>query len=140
MVTQLRKLMPYLFVATLAAVAYDGWFFFSRWRDNREAERLSRVAEAEAARKTIDMMGGGQLKIANFYASPSTIRRGQHANLCYGVYGAKSVRIQPAVEELHPAISRCFPVSPEKSTEYQLVAQDASGHTTTRELTLQVVP
>src|SRR5438034_4510776 len=105
MLPLLRKALPFLAVALLAAAAYDGWFFYSRWRGAREAERMSRAQEAEEARRTIDGLGGGQLKILNFYANPGVIRRGEHANICYGVYGAKLVRIEPAVKELHPAVA-----------------------------------
>src|SRR5258707_9415796 len=124
----LRKALPFLTVAIFAAAAYDGWFFYSRWRDAHETERTTQAMEVEEARRTIDMLGGGRLKILNFYASPAAIRRGEHANICYGVNGAKSVRIEPPVEELHPAMSHCLQVSPSRSTEYKLVAEDSSGH------------
>ena len=140
MLALLRKALPYLAVAILAAAAYDGWVFYSRWRDNREAEQTRKAKEAEEARRTIDMLGGGRLKILNFYASPAAIRRGEHANICYGVNGAKSVRIEPPVEELHPAMSHCLQVSPSRSTEYKLVAEDSSGRAVTQSFVLRVVP
>lgn len=136
----LRKALPFLTTAILAVAAYDGWVFYSRWRDARETERTRQVKQAEEARRTIDMLGGGQLKILNFYASPGAIRRGEHANICYGVYGAKSVRIEPPVEELHPAAAHCLQVSPFRSTEYKLVAEDGLGHTATQRFVLQVAP
>lgn len=140
MLPLLRKVLPFLTVAILAFAAYDGWVFYSRWRDARETERMRQAKEAEQARRTIDMLGGGQLKVLSFYASPGTIRRGEHASICYGVYGAKSVRIEPPVEELHPALAYCLQVSPPKSTEYKLVAQDGSGHTATERFVLHVAP
>jgi hypothetical protein len=140
MIRLLRKALPLLSVAILAAVAYDGWFFYSRWRDARRTERMSREQDAENARRTIDMLGGGQLKILNFSASPGSIRRGEHANICYGVYGAKSVRIEPPIEQLHPAVSHCLQVSPSSSTEYKLVGEDSLGHAATANFVLQVVP
>jgi hypothetical protein len=124
----------------LAAVAYDGWFFYGRWRDARQTERMIREQDAANARRTIDMLGGGQLKILNFYASPGSIRRGEHANICYGVYGAKSVRIEPPIEQLHPAITHCLHVSPSSSTEYKLVAEDSLGHSATATFVLKVAP
>ena len=101
---------------------------------------MNQAKKAEEARRTIDMLGGGQLKILNFYASPDAIRRGEHASICYGVYGAKSVRIEPPVKELYPAISYCLQVSPSRSAEYKLVAEDGSNHTATQSLALRVVP
>lgn len=140
MFSLLRKALPFLTAVVLAAVAYDGWVFYSRWRNARETERTTRLKQAEEARRTIDSLGGGQLKILNFYASPGAIRRGERASICYGVYGAKSVRIEPPVEELFPAVSHCFQVSPSKSTEYKLVAEDDSGHTATQRFALEVAP
>ncbi len=140
MISLFRKSLPFLTVGIVAAVAYDGWLFYSRWRDAREGERASREKETEEARRTIDMLGGGHLKILHFYASPGAIRRGEHASICYGVYGAKSVRIDPPVEELHPAVARCLQVSPSTSTEYKLVAEDGMGHTASQGFVLQVVP
>ena len=140
MLSLLRKAMPFLFVATVAAVAYDGWFFYSRWRDARQTERLRLADEAKEARRTMDLLGGGKLRILSFYATPSAIHRGGHANICYGVYGAKAVRMEPPVKELHPAVSNCFQVSPSRSTEYKLVVEDHSGQTATQSFTLQVAP
>jgi hypothetical protein len=136
----IRKSLPYLTVVILAAIAYDGWFFYSRWREAREAERMSQAEEAEQARRTIDMLGGGRLKILHFYASPGVIRRGEPANICYGVYGAKSVRIEPMVEELRPAVARCLQASPLRTTAYKLVAEDGLGHTATQQFVLRVEP
>ena len=136
----LRKTLPFLTAALFVIAAYDAWLFYSRWRDGREAQRWSHAEEAREARQTVDMLGGGQLKILNFYANPGAIRRGDHANICYGVYGAKSVRIEPPVEELHPAVAHCVQVSPSSSTEYKLVAEDGAGHTASEHFTLQVAP
>jgi hypothetical protein len=140
MVSLLRKALPYLTVATIIAAAYDGWFFYSRWRDARESREAAKAHESEEARRTIDMLGGGQLKILSFYPSPAAIRRGDHANICYGVYGAKSVRIDPPVEELHPAVAHCLQVTPSRSTEYRLVAEDGSGHSASQRFVLRVAP
>ena len=138
MVAQLRKALPFLLLATIAAFAYDAWVFYSRWHARREAEQQQRAAESERARETLDLLGGGRLKILSFYASPGVIRRGQHADLCYGVNGARSLRLEPPVAELHPSLSRCVQVAPAKTTRYQLVADDGRGHTATQSFTLQV--
>lgn len=136
----LRRLTPLVTAVLLAAVAYDAWVFYSRWSSSRQAQRAEQAREAEHARKTLDAMGGGGLKILSFYTAPGAIRRGDHASLCYGVTGAQSVRLEPAIEALHPALSYCLQVAPEKDTQYKLVAQDAAGHTATATVTLQVVP
>jgi hypothetical protein len=136
----LRKALPFLIVAILAAGLYDGWIFYSRWRAAGEIERKSEAKKTEDARRTIEMLGGGGLKILNFYASPGAIRRGGRATICFGVFGAKSVRIEPPVESLHPAVSYCFQVSPSRTTEYKLFVEDGSGHTATESFVLTVAP
>jgi hypothetical protein len=140
MLSLVRKALPYLTVATILAAAYDGWLFYSRWRDAREWKEARRAQESDAARRTIDMLGGGPLKILSFYPSPAAIRRGDHSNICYGVYGAKSVRIEPPVEALHPAVAHCLQVTPSRSTEYRLVAEDRSGHSASQSFMLRVAP
>ena len=134
----LRKLMPFLAVATLCAVLYDGWIFYGRWRDRREGARQEKEAEADRARKELDMLGGGGLRILNFYATPGEIKRGEHANLCYGVNGAQSVRIEPLSEALHPAMSHCLQVSPTADTAYTLVAEDGKGQAVKQTFQLHV--
>jgi len=136
----LRRLLPLLSVAVLAAVVYDGWIFYSRWSGARDAERARQAEEARRARQTIDLMGGTDFRIINFYAVPQTIRRGSQARICYGVYGAKRVRVEPAVEDLHPGVSYCLQVAPRKDTAYKLIAEDGAGHSATASLVIKVVP
>ncbi len=136
----LRKALPVLTIGIVAVSLYDAWVFYIRWRDSRAGERMSQTEEADRARRTIDMLGGGRLKILHFYASPSVIRRGEVANICYGVYGAKSVRIEPYIEELRPAVARCVQVSPSSATVYKLMAEDGQGQTATQDFTLKVIP
>ncbi|MEO8368294.1 MAG: hypothetical protein ABI806_03775 [Candidatus Solibacter sp.] len=138
MIALLRKIMPLLALATVCVVLYDGWIFYGRWRARREGERQEKQAEAEHAQKSIDMLGGGGLRILNFYASPGEIKRGERANICYGVYGALSVRIEPLTETLHPAVSHCLRVSPAADTSYTLVADDGKGHSAKQTFELRV--
>jgi len=125
-------------IAVLVAVAYDGWIFFERWRSAREAAEASQAEEARRARQTIDLIGGTDFRIIDFYAVPRVIRPGSQARICFGVYGAKRVRIEPAVGDLHPAVSYCVQVAPRKDTEYKLTAEDVAGHTVTRSLLIAV--
>ncbi len=83
------------------------------------AKRQSAVKDARDARRFVDALGGDRLKILDFYASPATVRRGQSATICYGVNAAASVRLDPPVEQLHPAFSHCFQVAPSRDTELQ---------------------
>src|ERR1039457_2416828 len=129
----LRRALPLVSVAVIAAVIYDGWIFYSRWRSARE------TGEARRARQTLDLIGGTDFRIINFYASPQVIRRGTQAKICFGVYGAKRVRIEPAVEDLRPAASYCLQVAPRKDTAYKLIAEDGAGHTATASLVIKVL-
>jgi hypothetical protein len=136
----LRRALPLLTMAVLAAVAYDGWIFYSRWRAARQGEEASRMAEAQRDQQTLDMLGGTQFRIINFYAVPQQIRRGSQARICFGVYGAKSVRIEPQPGDVHPAISNCIEVTPRRDTAYKLTAEDAGGKTVTASLMIKVSP
>jgi hypothetical protein len=136
----LRRALPYVTVFVGIAALYDGWVFYSRWKSGQDAERERQQAEADRARKTIEMLGGDQLKILSFYASPPLIHPGGQSLICFGVNAAKSVRIDPPVQELHPAVSRCFQVSPRRNTEYKLTAEDGAGHTVTQSLAIRVAP
>lgn len=133
-----RRALPFVSVVVFAAVLYDGWTFYSRWRSAREAEQQQRDEEVRRARQSIDLLGGTGFRIINFYAAPQTIQRGGHANICYGVYGAKSVRMEPPVEALRPAITDCLQVAPHEDTAYKLIAEDGTGHTATASLTIKV--
>jgi hypothetical protein len=136
----LRRVLPYLSVAVVLAIAYDGWIFFSRWSGAREGQKAEQLKQAQDARRTLELLGGEQLKILDFYATPGAIRRGGHATICYGVNDAERVRIEPPVEQLHPAISHCVEVSPLRDTDYKLIAEDRAGHAVTQRLTIKVAP
>jgi hypothetical protein len=130
--------MPFLGFLIAAALIYDGAIFYSRWSGNRRAERERAEKETTQARKTVDALGGGGLKILTFYAAPRVIKRGEHTSLCYGVAGAKAVRLEPAAGEVWPALTHCVQASPRKETEYKLIAEDAAGHSTTQSTTVTV--
>ena len=66
-------------------------------------------------------------KITQFYAQPAHPHKGEKTLLCYGVEDATEVRIDPPVEKLWPALSRCFDVPSEKTVTYTLTASGAGG-------------
>lgn len=134
----LRRIIPVLGILLAVGLVYDGAVFYSRWSGNRQAERARAAAEVAQDQKTIDLLGGDGLKIISFYAAPGTIHRGGHSSLCYGVTGAKTVIMTPAIAQMWPALSRCLDASPRKDTEYKLVAEDAQGHSVTQSLTVTV--
>ena len=136
----LRAILPWLGVVIAIALVYDGWIFYSRWNGAKEIERLRTEQEQVMARKTLKLVGGTQLKINEFYVSPAAIQKGSTANICYGVVGAKTLKLEPPVEEVWPALSHCLQVKPAKTMEYKLTAEDAAGHSATESFTLQVLP
>ena len=140
MLSLIRRAQPLLFAVIICLVAYNGWFFYSRWSGAREAEQMRLAKEREDAQRIIDSLGGGKLKILSFYANPGIIQRGGRSNICYGVYGARSVRMEPPVESLRPAVSHCLQVSPRQTTLYKLIADDGTGQTATESFTLRVDP
>lgn len=122
----------------LIGAAYDGWIFYDRWQSDRDAERAHADAEAERARKTIAAIGGADFGIRSFYASPPVIHRGETASLCYSVFGATTLRLDPPLAEVYPTFNHCIQASPGKDTEFTLTAADAAGHTATAKLVLKV--
>jgi hypothetical protein len=78
------------------------------------------------------------VKITQFYASKPSVPKGETSLLCYGVDGAAKVRVEPPVEQLSPALSRCFEVKPETTTEYTLIAEGRDGTTAKETVSVQV--
>jgi len=131
-----RWFRNYLLISTaviLVLVALAGWILHSRSSDRREA--AARAAEAHSAKKregaarTYETLGGFEFGILNFYATPNEVRRGKASTLCYGVSNANAVRLELPAAEVWPSASRCFDVTPQKTTKYQLTIEDAAGHT-----------
>lgn len=78
------------------------------------------------------------VKITQFYSAKPQIHKGDAALICYGVEGAKTVRLEPAAAELAPALTRCFEVKPTATTDYKLIAEGADGHQVSNNLTIVV--
>src|SRR5258705_8896685 len=94
--------------------------------------------QPENDRLTLEQLGGKELAIQSFYASPGAIHRGESVQLCYGVANAKSVKLEPQTNAVWPSYAYCVNVSPAKSTTYTLTISDASGNTKTESLKVVV--
>ncbi|PYT91667.1 MAG: hypothetical protein DMG36_17470 [Acidobacteria bacterium] len=118
------------------------WIFFSRWWQNRSIEYRFKEERSEKQREqdraTLEQMGGKELAIQTFYATPGEIRRGQSIQLCYGVANAKTVTLEPQSNPVWPSYARCVDVAPTKTTTYTLTISDAAGHTKSQSLTVTV--
>jgi hypothetical protein len=114
---------------------------FSRWLENRSAEQRAKQEKSqkqlEQDRITLEQLGGKELAIQNFYATPGNVRRGETVQLCYGVANAKTVKLEPQSHPVWPSYSRCVDVTPAKSTTYTLTIADAAGNSKTQ--TLEVI-
>jgi len=134
---------PFVYSGTILLIVafYVGWIVFSRWNENRLIEQRNREEAAskqrELDRQSVENMGGSELAIQAFYGN-GQIRRGEKAQLCYGVANAKKVTLQPQTNPVWPSYSRCVDVSPTKTTTYTLTASDDAGHTVTQTLTVKV--
>jgi hypothetical protein len=133
-----RNSLLYTSIILVAAIGYTGWVLTSRRREAREMEKRAKENERVEAARTFEMLGGDRFAILNFYAVPGVIRRGESAQLCYGVSNAKSVRLEPQTTEVWPSQSRCVDVAPNKDTMYTLTAEDGHGNTRTSSLTVTV--
>jgi hypothetical protein len=135
---------PFLYTrAVLAFVAiYIGFILLTRYESNRDFERRNAAQKAdqqrEDDRRAVEQLGGSELAIRSLYVSPGLIHRGEKAQLCYDVANAKTVTLDPPESEVWPSHSRCVDLTSKKTTTYTLTITDASGHTATQSVELQV--
>jgi hypothetical protein len=135
---------PLMYSSAVLGVVLLGVVFvmYSRWQDRRNIDRQATQERAEKQheqdRLAVEQLGGKELKILNFYASPTTIRRGESARLCYGVANAKTVKLEPQSEPVWPSGARCVDVSPIKSKTYNLTIEDAAGKTLSQDIEVEV--
>jgi len=143
---QKKSAFKNLFFYSGAALALTAlvvvWILFSRWQENRGIEKRAKEErtqkQQEKDRVALEQLGGKELAIQNFYASPGEIRRGESVQLCYGVANAKTVRLEPQPNPVWPSYSRCVDVTPTKSTTYTLTIADDAGNTRTQSLEVKV--
>jgi hypothetical protein len=132
----------YTGLALLIVLLYVCWIFFARWNENRLLNLRTKEENAQKQREqdraALDQLGGKDLAIQMFYASPGSIRRGESLQLCYGVSNAKSIKLEPQDNPVWPSHSRCVDVSPKKDTTYTLTISDAAGKIQTQSVDVKV--
>jgi hypothetical protein len=132
----------YSYSLLVIAILVVAWILFSRWEENRTIENRAKAEKTkkqlEQDRTTLEMMGGKELAIQSFYATPGEVRRGQSVQLCYGVANAKTVTLEPQSNPVWPSYTRCVDVTPTKSTVYTLTIADAAGNKKTQTLEVKV--
>ena len=138
----LKKLIVYAVIGFVVVVIYVVYLVTSRHQAAREFERRNTEILNEQHRAedqlTIQQLGGPGFGIRQFYANPPVIRRGESAQVCYDVVNAKTVSLDPPVAEVWPSHTRCFGVSPKRTTTYTLTITDAQGKTATNDVQVQV--
>ena len=135
----LRKVLPYTTVLTIIVALWVAWIFYSRHAENAKAEADLQAKKEQAQKEAADfVLQHGELSFTTFEASDGILKRGQTTQLCYGVVNAKSVKLDPPVEQIKPSIRHCMDIAPKKTTTYTITAGDAAGHTKTASLTVRV--
>jgi hypothetical protein len=136
---------PLLYSSVVLAVValVVGWILFSRWSENKRIDSQSserkKQTQQESDRTTLEQMGGKELDIQAFYASPGAVHRGESVQLCYGVANAKTVKLEPQDNPVWPSYSRCVDVKPTKTTTYTLTIDDGAGNSKTQSLEVKVL-
>ena len=133
--------LVYTSLAILVVAIYVVWILLSRHVANRAYEERIRSQQAEKQRQSdqaaIEQLGGNELAIQMLYATPE-IRRGETAQVCFGVANAKLVTLEPQTNPVWPSHSLCVDVKPKKTTTYTLTATSADGKTVAQQVTVAV--
>jgi hypothetical protein len=123
----MAKLVRIMWIPVLVAALYTGWIFWQR----RTVEPPPRQIDPLASY-------GNGVKILQFYAQSAEIAPGGKTLVCYSEVNAKAMRLDPPVERVWPAFSRCFEVAPKQSTLYTLTAEGADHATVSQSTEIQV--
>jgi flagellar basal body-associated protein FliL len=138
----LKNPLVYSSAVLAAALLTVVYVMVSRWQDASARERQAAQERAEKQKEqdkmAVEQLGGKDFAILSFYASPSTVRRGESTQLCYGVSNAKKVRLEPQTQPVWPSVAHCVDVSPSKSITYTLTIEDAAGHTQSQDIDVKV--
>lgn len=133
--------LVYTSLAILVVAVYVMWTLLSRHMANRAYERQVQEEQAEKQRQSdraaVEQLGGSELAIQMLYAT-AEIRRGQAAQVCFGVANAKSVTLEPQDHPVWPSHNLCVDVKPNKTTTYTLTATAADGKSVTQQVAVKV--
>jgi hypothetical protein len=78
-----------------------------------------------------------KVQITNFYSSG--VEKGGTGNLCYGVTGATKVTLDPPVEEVWPAVTKCVQIRGDGPKHYTLTAMGADGQSVSQSIDIEPV-
>ncbi len=125
-------------VSLAIAAIYVSWVFLSRYWSHHPQNTGMDPEQARRNTEFARTYGGSDVKILQFYAREGNLTQGNPTVLCYGVLNARAVRIEPRVEGVSPALSRCVEIAPLQGTRYTLTAEGNDGHTVSESFVLQV--
>lgn len=135
----LQAILPYTTIALIIAVLYVAWTFYSRHESNRQAQEAIDAKKAEARKQVLDQIyGSGAVDFSTFTVDSGILKHGETTELCYGVVNAKTVKIDPPIEQLKPSYHHCFEIAPKTTTTYTITADNGAGKTKKESLTVQV--
>ncbi len=126
----MRRITLTLWVVLVIALLHLGWTLLHR------RAQVSAAAHQHASAVPVDRMPG----IVSFYATAGEIREGDPEIICYGVQNASAVRIEPPIEQLTPALTRCFWAEPHRDSRYKLVAEGIDGRQVSESFEVRVKP
>jgi hypothetical protein len=130
----------YLRIVAVAAVAYAGWIFADRYFAGRRWTQRQEIQQAGSNPEFERIYGGTAVKILQFYSREGSLIQGGKTVLCYGVLNAKSVRIEPPVDGVSVALTKCVEVAPQQDTRYTLTAEGNDGRVVSESFVLFVKP
>jgi hypothetical protein len=134
----MRRIAVSLGVTLAAGVAYLAWTWIERHEATVRMERGLRTGRRSEL-PGVDNTGTG-VKITQFYARSGEMTDAEPNLICYGVLNAKSVSMEPPVENLTPSSNRCFWVEPKQDTTYTLFAAGFDGKRDSASFQVRVKP
>ncbi len=133
------KILLVTTVAVIIAALYVAWTFYSRYESNKQiTERIEAEKTAKQKQVVNQIYGSGEIRFTTFSIDTQVLKRGEKAQLCYGVVNAKSVKLDPPVEPIKPMYFHCVEIAPKKTTTYTITAENGAGQTKSESLTLTV--
>ena len=134
-----HKLLPFTTVAMFIAMLYAGWTLYSRHQDTVKMQQDADEKQQAARKRVVDtVFGSGEILFSTFAVDTTNFKRGQTAHLCYGVENAKTVKLEPPVEDIKPSYHHCMEISPKTTTTYTITADDGKGNTKSLSLEVKV--
>ena len=125
--------------AAALAIAYLAGVAVTRYKADRDLQQRLDARTAQKYRGA-GANTGTDVKILQFYAGNGEVDRGDHTVVCYGVENARSVRLDPPIEQIEPSLNRCIAVTPQRTTEFKLMAAGRDGREVSEAFTVKVNP